>query len=615
LKEIFVIPNQKQIMKNLNPLFKNSITVFVVALLFLQTKVVAQCSAIASGSQVISMNLTLTGGTHIFTASTITIKAFTTLTLDAIDCQFYQGSTVFLEQQAKLIIKNGSILRGYCSGTSNSVWAGIRVIGDPSMPATTTSQGYVEITNSIIKDAEVAVLAYEGGLVKATSSQFLDNLNSLNIEGSNQAYPFILLDCDFRWVNRILGAGESHVILNNINGISVLGCSFKTNNFNQGIGILSNHSSVVVSGSGSIIPNSCPATSDNRRSSFEGLNNAIYINSSNNSFNISMSDFLNNTQGIRSSGNITMLVDGNTFTTNDDAPHDQYQGYYVSRKDIYVFNSLNPYSTIITNNDFLISRTNGFLPPSSTPGHIIFDACSFSIDILKNNFISTDGDGWGMIPVVIQDHSAVPTYLTSTSASIFCNSFEGYGNDILFKNSVGFNIGYYYSPANNIFSDNGNYYYPSISLLAANSGLIQYYKENPLNNYRKEPMNSINTAIYSTDYGMVRNCTRCVPDDNYCPDCKTVSKGGNTSKERSFNESNSFLLAKSIDNPNTFTLVSRTSKGKKLIELYDLSGRLVYKGEVNIGESVSFSSINKGLYVYKVKEDSKIVKVGKILIE
>jgi hypothetical protein len=546
-------------------------------------------------------------GVRYFSKSTYVIHEYITITLDAAEIRFAEGTTIQLEQFARLIIRNGSVLSSNCGKT----WGGIRVSGDPTMPPAATYQGYVEISGSTIRDAEVGILAYEGGIVNAHNSRFTDNLNSILIEGTGQAYPFPIVNCDFSWMNRTsIAANEKHVQLNNINGISILGCRFKTDFHNLGIGIESNNTTLTVKGSGKIVPDVCPATTDDRRSFFEGLNNAIYLNASNNTCNISMTDFLNNTQGIRSDGNISMQVEGNTFTTDQTAPHDTYQGYYVPRKDIYMYQSMYPNTALIFNNDFLISRRDAFLRSDTyTPAHITLDECSVPVDIQKNNFTSTHDGGWGLVPLIIQNHKGETIDLTTAKAGIFCNTFNGYNNDIVFRSSVGFTIGSSNSPANNIFSNNGSDDHPSVSIFAEESGVILYYREKLLTDPGKEPLNNMNTVVNLSDDGAARNCAKCAPVDTSCPGCKVSDNGSNGTKGNP-----NLNLVENIDNPGMYTLISDGAAGQMILEISDLSGRVVYSTDISVGQAINLSALSKGLYLYKIQDGSKTIKTGKLII-
>jgi hypothetical protein len=606
-------------MKNLNPLFKNSITVFVVALFFLQTRVFAQCPAIASGSQVISMNLTLTGGTQIFTASTITIKAFTTLTLDAIDCQFYQGATVFLEQQAKLIIKNGSTLRGYCSSPSSAYWQGIRVIGDPSMPATAVSQGYVEITGSTIRDAAIAVRAYDGGLVKATSSYFFNNNIGIQLDDQVHGYPFAIYECTFdddRWYPTF-----KSIDLLDVSSINIEGCTFKAQYHNLGIGVNANRSSFNVTASGGINTQVCPnlPMTGGRKSTFLHLNNGISISNTGGSSaincNITVTDFIENINGIGCTGNSNVKIEHNLFSTtyrvND---FGRFDARFIS--DIYIYDLTGTHE--IKTNDFFYDETNyidadGF-------DHISYERVNNNqLNVGKNNFYCVYYQYNYPNPIHVNNNwynDPDPMYVT-IYANFYCNQFTGYPLAMKIQDAEqkNYNIGNAYNPANNVFNSTSS---SIIQVFSGNYTNIYYALEYPNPNSLTIPTLSVfgGTAnLYNGEYGFSRNCARCAPDETYCPDCKTISGEGNTSKHRNLEDDNNFLLSKDLSNLNTYKLLSRTSVGEKHIELFDLSGRLVYSGELTVGQNISFSGINLGLYIYKVYEGNKVVKVGKVAVE
>lgn len=564
----------------------------------------AQC---ISGDETVDITADLTySGSHYLSKRLYIIHANTTVTMDAANIQFAQGSCIRVDQFAKLIIRNGSVLSSYCS----EAWGGIEVVGDSTMPASVSMQGYVEISGSVIKNAECGIRAHQGGLVNMMNSQFVDNINSLTIDGCYKAYPFVFLECDFNWIDYNMAGYGQQVKLTNMNEVSFLGCRFKTVSHNQGIAIQSNNSSLIVTASGTVISGTYPVKTTGRRPAFEGFYNAIELNAFNNFFRISLTDFLNNIQSIRSSGNMLTQIFGNTFTTNNGAPQDPYQGFYVPIKDIYIYHSSS--ATVVANNDFTLSRSEGFLPPLNyIPCHITFDACSFPINILKNHFTSTDGEGWDIVPVVIQHHTTIPVNTSSTYANIYCNQFDGYRNDMLFKQSIGFNMGYAHAPANNRFSLNTDDYTPFNSIMAVESGAIDYYKENASPDSRMEPLNNTNVFVSNSELGMTRNCKRGAFDGAGCAECITLSNGMERMQERN----REMVLAKNTDAVNTYTLLSPANNKENTIELFSLTGTSVYAATINMGQTIQLNNLQKGLYLYRISEQETIVKTGKLIVE
>jgi hypothetical protein len=82
---------------------------------------------------------------------------------------------ILVEAGGKLIVKNGSVLKGI--DACNNMWDGIQVQGKPDKPQNATDQGQVQVLSSTIKDARIGVLSGDFRYLEPSN----DNLPLYNI--------------------------------------------------------------------------------------------------------------------------------------------------------------------------------------------------------------------------------------------------------------------------------------------------------------------------------------------------------------------------------------------------------------------------------------------------
>ena len=186
---------------------------------------------------------------------------------------------VYLQEDAIIIVEPGASLHldgAYLTNYDVGNWHGIEVWGNYFIDQSPKiNQGFLNVFNhSIIENANYAVTIgkrengvlmkyFGGGILHANNSTFQDNL--ITIEFSNYTRPSSTIPlpnishinkCDFLREKALdhPSLTPTFITLNSVNGIEILGCTFKNthiseqvpNQINSGIGILAFHSSFKV---------------------------------------------------------------------------------------------------------------------------------------------------------------------------------------------------------------------------------------------------------------------------------------------------------------------------------------------------------------------------------
>jgi hypothetical protein len=178
------------------------------------------------------------------TTGNIIIKSTGRLTLNAMNLGIATGKSIIIEPGGKLIVNN-SIITNACL---NKPWKGIQVWGDNAKNQYLNSQGnywqgYLELNNSTVSNAEVAVDLWKpkdytntGGIVKATGSHFINNANAVHalryknmLNGLETNYIAKFYNCDFQITSSYFATNKTfykHIDLDHVKGPSFSGCDF-----------------------------------------------------------------------------------------------------------------------------------------------------------------------------------------------------------------------------------------------------------------------------------------------------------------------------------------------------------------------------------------------------
>jgi hypothetical protein len=162
----------------------------------------------------------------------------------------------------KLIIKDNAVLTALES-CPNTMWDGIAVYGNPTLPQNGTNQGWVTMNTGTIKNARYGIIAgnYEyitshgGGIVQCIDAQFINNYHDVDLLWYKNYNKSSFNRCLFTATDKLQDLNtpsfddphdynQTHLHLWNVAGIKILDCTFKTDlanadasNFQQSIGI------------------------------------------------------------------------------------------------------------------------------------------------------------------------------------------------------------------------------------------------------------------------------------------------------------------------------------------------------------------------------------------
>ena len=112
------------------------------------------------------------------------------------DIFFNTSNTITVQCGGKLIVNNATL----GNAVPNALWGGIIILGNRNLPQTQNNQGYVELNDAILENADCAIKAGEvlktltpygniytctysgGGIVQAENTHFINNFRSVQIE-------------------------------------------------------------------------------------------------------------------------------------------------------------------------------------------------------------------------------------------------------------------------------------------------------------------------------------------------------------------------------------------------------------------------------------------------
>ena len=319
-----------------------------------------------------------TGTNYLNRSNSVSLLGDATMSLTGtVYCGYNSGFTV--HPTAKLSLFNATL----SNTTQGQLWKGITVLGNPNQPLNKNYQGYVDLLNSTIENAEIGITAKDGGLVDVNRSFFTNNLTGVKFEpisslqtggtsGTFQDTKFVLNNQDLDF--------DAHIKALSSGNISVFGCDFSSNvpqddaYYNYGI-FVSNTSFEI--GLLCTTPN-CPYNIT-MRNKFSGFNTAISAINTGTlpAFRARYCEFIDNENGISVNGINSSLIIRNEFMVNN-----TIVGYPVFATGVAVGNAT---GYKIEENLFIDGTiTNG----NNNAGLRIFNSGTPENEVYKNFFIN-----------------------------------------------------------------------------------------------------------------------------------------------------------------------------------------------------------------------------------
>ena len=283
------------------------------------------------------------------------------LNLSNTKLKFGVAKKIIVKQGGILHVDNNSLLTNHgCS--SNSLWYGIEVWGDPTGAQNPIDQGWVELDNeATIENSEQGILAghyeiptegdpilnpaYAGGIIQASHAHFTNNQISAQLydyTANNSTSWF--KDCEFTVNDDYIGSQqpENYMVINDMIDIEIERCVFEnaTSTQHQYCGILSVNSTIYIEGE-------CDLETCNQ--SFTNMEYGIYATASNTSRHVDVrhTEFLNNLRGVYVGGMTNPRVTSNIFYLNVLEAYNGYGLYLDESTDYWV-------------EDNLFERTSGY---------------------------------------------------------------------------------------------------------------------------------------------------------------------------------------------------------------------------------------------------------------
>jgi hypothetical protein len=408
------------------------------------------------------------------------------------DIFFNTSNTITVQCGGKLIVNNATL----GNAVPNALWGGIIILGNRNLPQTQNNQGYVELNNAILENADCAIKAGEvlkavtpygiiytctysgGGIVQAENTQFINNYKSVQIEeyvkNSNICYfrncDFIINStaffnyCNYRNMDLTLGK-TSQVKLYNVNAIRFQGCNF----YNLGdrcpsIAILSYNAGLLINTNDDVYGNLISNNPYYFTSNFSGFAHAIQINESGlNPITILYTYLVNNTYGIVAVNANTLRIESNEIHTG------LYGGLYL--KNCSKFK--------IENNFF-----NNF-PSIGIEFH-------FENTITENNYVQYNdfyNCCWSGIGCFGVNSNGINSYSKSTGLQILCNNFQNNNSSDIF---LGANAAIAYFQGNPTNVAGNKFMTPRSNTDINNEGIHPFYYYYEVSDPEQIPNNVVN---------------------------------------------------------------------------------------------------------------------------
>ncbi|MBP7103152.1 MAG: T9SS type A sorting domain-containing protein [Bacteroidales bacterium] len=386
------------------------------------------------------------------------------------DIFFNTSNTITVQCGGKLIVNNATL----GNAVPNALWGGIIILGNRNLPQTQNNQGYVELNDAILENADCAIKAGEvlktltpygniytctysgGGIVQAENTHFINNFRSVQIEqyhrNGNKCY---FRNCYFEinsgaffnyynWNQVPLEFGKtSQIYLHNVNAIRFQGCDFYNfGDIGQSIAIVAYMAGLLINTNDDVYGNLISNNPYYFTSNFSSFAHAIQINESGlNPITILYTYLVNNTYGIVAVNANTLRIESNEIHTG------LYGGLYLKNC-----------SKFKIENNFLNNFPSlgmYFYFPQSIPENNY---------VQYNSFLNCCSPAIGCQGV---NSNGINTFSTSTGLQILCNTFQS------------------------------NY---NIDIFLTQDASIAYFQGNPTNAAGNLFLTNTNTSIYNTNY-------------------------------------------------------------------------------------------------------------------
>ena len=263
---------------------------------------------------------TITSGTTVWNSpktvtNNIHVAPGATLKIDNTTINIGKNVKITIAQGAKVEVVN-STLTNNCGYT----WKGIEVWGNSAVTQSSSTQGSLIMTNSTIEHAEEAIAvsknggtAYNGGIVQATKTKFLNNKRSISYMKYDYSNLGYFKGCTFKTDGNYRHSLPllTHFSMWSVKGIKILGCTFETTNNWAYSGRVSGISAI----DAGFTVDYYNTGLQSQLSVFKGLNRAINTSrsSGSNTFTVKNATFYENVFGIITLGHNNFTIRSNTF--------------------------------------------------------------------------------------------------------------------------------------------------------------------------------------------------------------------------------------------------------------------------------------------------------------
>ncbi|MDR2971409.1 MAG: hypothetical protein LBU83_05720, partial [Bacteroidales bacterium] len=159
---------------------------------------------------------------------TTIIPCGVTLTINGI-VHFDNSASIIILPGGKLIIEDSYLM----NTTTNEMWKGISVMGDLNQPIQQQYQGYLQINESSIINAEYGITVQGGGIVSTTDAHFLNNklcikFESLAVGQTGTSGTFV--NTEFVLNSNFFGNNfDAFLKMDGCGKVNVTGCTFSSN--------------------------------------------------------------------------------------------------------------------------------------------------------------------------------------------------------------------------------------------------------------------------------------------------------------------------------------------------------------------------------------------------
>ena len=506
--------------------------------------------------------------------------------------------TLYLQENKKIIVKPGGQLLvdgATITSTSDQLWQGIEVWGNPSLSQIPANQGWLVVTNGgTIENAEVAVRAGSadytgkgGGIVLAENAVFLNNTVSAMFDPYT-AYTNTSAfgSCTFNYTKTITSGFKFYFAkLDNVISIQFTNCNF-TNNSDQdyvGAGIKSINS--IFSVEGLCTEYSGTECNDWDPGLFENLEYGVYATASTTTrfADIRHTTFTDNSHGIYLGGMTLPRVTSNEFQLNRTAAQGGY-GLYLDGSTQYWVEDNHFESSIAETPTGIGIYVNASGSLANEIYLNSFDYIEYAVTVLgynRNSRTTTTGlqircnyyDNTLYDETIVHEGPFLP-------GSDGIASIQGNNTLIPVPTDMAGNIFYYNTTVSGDFDDLNN-----------QSNHFYYYYSNDAGDYDVEPL----------DYtaSTVQKVAKPISDWTYedgCPSNLTTGGGGGTEESRAAMnealtniESTETVLAALVDGGDTESLKTEveTSTPPETAEIYnELMTGSPYLSETVVGTAI-----------------------------